>query len=181
MFETKYSQIKFKNVLFITPADAAHVRERFLTVLYRAHVSAGLIPTAPAPFKNHSLIYLRWKCHTWAAQCLQMRKNWGPHPSWRLTRSIHGGRHRACEIWSTDKLYVSRQRRLVDGEHRCPQTTKCSYEGESTENLKYLRWIYIALLRFSFDSPSYHAHQWKQTEPLKTTQQWSRQPTHICV
>jgi len=30
-----------------------------------------------------------------------------------------------------------------------------TYEGESNEKLKYLYIIYIALLRFSFDSPSY--------------------------
>jgi len=43
---------------------------------------------------------------TWAAQCLQMHKNWGPHPSWHLTRSIHSGRHLACEVWWIDKLYL---------------------------------------------------------------------------
>jgi hypothetical protein len=97
MSETKYSHIKFQNVLFVTPANSAHAREWFNSFVQ----SIGFGKTHPhcsRPLLNHSIFYLCWKCHMWATQGLQLHKNWGPHPSWHLARSIHSGRHLFCEI-----------------------------------------------------------------------------------
>ena len=80
MFYIKYTQIKFQYVLFITPANAAHVREWFNNS-GRSIAFGTTNPHCSCSLQNHSLLYLYWKQHMCAAQRLQIYKNRGPHPS----------------------------------------------------------------------------------------------------